>query len=70
MVIEELHQRDWANHVAFAQNILEIVADDMAIGMSDEALFHLSCVLTNRTSVIGRKQIHGSFMKALFTLDV
>jgi hypothetical protein len=40
-----VHQRDWANRIAFAQNVLEIVADDMAIGMGDEAHFHLSgCV--------------------------
>jgi hypothetical protein len=45
MVVQELHQRDWANHVAFARNVLETVADDAAIGMSDEAHFHLSgCV--------------------------
>jgi hypothetical protein len=44
MVVQELH-RDWSNHIAFAQNVLEIVADDMAINMSDEARFHLSgCV--------------------------
>jgi hypothetical protein len=37
--------RNWANHVAFAQNMLEIVTDDMAIGMIDEAHFQLSgCV--------------------------
>jgi hypothetical protein len=45
MVVQELHRRDWVNCVAFAHNMLEIVADDAAIGMSDKAHFHLSgCV--------------------------
>jgi hypothetical protein len=45
MVVQEFSQRNWANCVAFAQNMLEIVADDAAIGMRDEAHFHLSgCV--------------------------
>jgi hypothetical protein len=45
MVMQELHQHEWANRVAFAQNMLEIVADDVAFDMSDEALFHFSeCV--------------------------
>jgi hypothetical protein len=38
MAVQELHQRHWANRIALAQNMLEIVADD-------EAHFHLSgCV--------------------------
>jgi hypothetical protein len=38
MVLQELHEHDWANRVNCAQNLLEIVADD-------EAHFHLSgCV--------------------------
>jgi hypothetical protein len=41
MVVQELHRRDWANRVAFAQK-LEIMVDDAAIGMSDEAYLHLS----------------------------
>jgi hypothetical protein len=41
MVMQELHQCDWASRVAFAQNMLEIVADDVAISMSDKALFLL-----------------------------
>jgi hypothetical protein len=45
MVVQELHQHDWANRVAFARNMLEILADDVAISMSYEAHFHLSgCV--------------------------
>jgi hypothetical protein len=45
MAVQELHQRDWANRVAFARNLLRIVADDAAIGMSNGAHFHLSgCV--------------------------
>jgi hypothetical protein len=39
MVVQEFNQRDWVNCVAFAQNMLEIVADDAAIDMSDEALW-------------------------------
>jgi hypothetical protein len=43
--VQGLHQHDLANCTAFAQNMLEIVADDTAISMSDEAHFHLSgCV--------------------------
>jgi hypothetical protein len=41
-VVQELDQCNWANRVAFAQNMLEIVVDDAAIGMSDEAHFHFS----------------------------
>jgi hypothetical protein len=45
MVVQELNQHDWANPVAFAQNMLEIVSDDAAIAMSDNTHFHLSgCV--------------------------
>jgi hypothetical protein len=29
MVVQEMHQHNWENHVAFAQNKPEIVADDM-----------------------------------------
>jgi hypothetical protein len=45
VVVQELHQRDWAKHIAFAQNMLGTVADDAAISMSGKAHFHLSgCV--------------------------
>jgi hypothetical protein len=70
MVVQELHQRDWANRITFAQNTLEIVADDVAISMSDESHFHLSGCVNKQNSVIGRTQIHGSFMNALFTLNM
>jgi hypothetical protein len=70
MVVQELNQRDWVNRVAFPQNMLEIVADDAAIAMSDEVHFSYLGVLPNRTSVIGWAQIHGSFMNALSTLNV
>jgi hypothetical protein len=39
--MQELHQCDWVNCVAFAHNMLEIVAYDAAIGMGDKAHFHL-----------------------------
>jgi hypothetical protein len=42
-VVQELHQCDWANRFAFAQNMLEIVTDDATIGMSDETHFHWVC---------------------------
>jgi hypothetical protein len=38
MDVKESHQHDWMNCAAFAQNKHEIVADDMAIGMSDEGI--------------------------------
>jgi hypothetical protein len=45
MVVQELNQRYWAYRIAFAQNVLVIVADDAAIALSDDAHFHFSgCV--------------------------
>jgi hypothetical protein len=55
-VVQELHRRDWANRVAFSQNMLEIMAGDVA----RHASTYLGA-LANRTSVIGQMQIHGSF---------
>lgn len=45
--VQELDQHNWVNRIAFAQNMLEIVAGDMAIGMSNEAHFHL-CGYVNK----------------------
>jgi hypothetical protein len=70
MVVRELHQRDWVNRVAFARNMLETVADDAAIGMMTRRTSTYLGVLINRTSISGMTQIHGSFMNALFTLNV
>jgi hypothetical protein len=42
--------------------MLEIVADDAAIGMSDEPHLHLSGCVNKQNFVIGRTQIHSSFM--------
>jgi hypothetical protein len=54
MVVQELYRRDLVNRLAFAENLLEIVADDTAIGINDGHTFTYLGVLTNRTSVIGR----------------
>jgi hypothetical protein len=68
MVMQELHQRDWTNRVAFAPVMLEILADDVAIDMSDEALFHFSGCVNKQNFRYWSD--HGNFIKALLTLNV
>jgi hypothetical protein len=70
VVVQELHEHDLGNRVACAQNLLEIVADDAASGMNDEATSTYLSVLANRISVTGQTQTHSSFMNAVFTLIV
>lgn len=67
--VQELDQHNWVNRIAFAQNMLEIVAGDMAIGMSNEAHFHLCGYVNKQDSFIGQTQIHNSFMNDIFTLS-
>jgi hypothetical protein len=73
-MIMTLHQRDWQNRFAFAQNLLDAVADDAAIGTSDEEHFVLSvCTVYYQTelpSVTGRTHLDGMIFKMNWQLYI
>ena len=73
VIVQELSDRDMANHRISSEQLLEILNDDDVIStvlMTDEAHFHLSGYGTNKIVATGRMKIHKTSISVLSTSKV